>query len=584
MARGRLVIYKNSFILSTLSCSGTFQMLFGANFMEESEWVVGSLYMLSGIGTMLAAGKAAGKISKLPLAKITFLEALLVFFAAVLAIWGGMGLGIVIYIGCTDGLDYGIFAFLFSIIPLILASAIFQYLKFKRWIRYLKIMGVVDDLQKSDIVCRDVYRIFPHKITLRFIRKHNPGAAEQIQTSCGKEKTIGSRKSAEETPNQREDFLPMMVSLSRDIAFPEKNAGLRLRDLFVFCFSTGDIRVVRVLNLDYYFVFIGFYVNDDTKMYYLTKKQWSKLLDSKLKEEDFPSDTAGWESLRTIEQRYSAKDIDDLIEAAVQQGMTLQDMCRDYSDCLMNYVTVQDIRIVRRIDREQYFAVLPVSEKDMYSVDLRYLNQDEVKKIAENKMTRYELLGEQSDWVSLQKCSRKIEKKEIRTFAADAENAGLTLREYLEKKTFPTWFGRMAILYNTKQTSDLLKELKSHSKEVTAAKTRKIIVVAILVMQAPAIICMFPAMAGEKSFILPLLFSGLICISVPLLIYYSVEQIAFKRILKNLQAGGMTDELENSYEACEGLYWEYPRGIMLRYIKKRNPRAAEKISASLKKK
>ena len=115
----------------------------------------------------------------------------------------------------------------------------------------------------------------------------------------------------------------MTVPVSRDIVLPESGA-LRLRNLFVFCFHEEldgiQIMIMRVLNLDHYFAFTGFDINDDTKMYYLTQKQISKLRNSKLKTKDLLSDKAGWESLYTLEQKYSGEDIDDFIRKEKKKG------------------------------------------------------------------------------------------------------------------------------------------------------------------------------------------------------------------------------------------------------------------------
>lgn len=218
----------------------------------------------------------------------------------------------------------------------------------------------------------------------------------------------------------------------------------------------------------------------------------------------------------------------------------------------------------------------------MYSVKLRCLNQDEVNKIAENKITRYELLGKKSDWASIEKCSRGIDRKTIKTFVAEAENAGLTLREYLEKRAFPAWFEIMERLYDAKQVSDFVKALKLCSKEMTAAKNRKIIaiiVVAVFVFYG----CITPVIFKEHELIL-------ICIeffyvAVTLLVYFAAEHRAFKKFLKRMETDGITaNMLGRSNRMCEKMYWEYPCRITLRYIKKYNPQAAQKILASLKKK
>lgn len=105
MSRAPLEMNKNSFILSTLSCSGTFQLMMGAALLQEPEWGIGIVYMLIGFGTILGTSRAAAKISALHAAKKTFLESLLVFFAGVLAIWGALCLSIV---GAffTEGLDF----------------------------------------------------------------------------------------------------------------------------------------------------------------------------------------------------------------------------------------------------------------------------------------------------------------------------------------------------------------------------------------------------------------------------------------------------------------------------------------------
>lgn len=584
MARGRLVIHENSFILSTLSCSGTLQMMLGAGLLKELGWKTGILSILLGFGTVFASIRAAEKIPALPAAKKTFTESLLAFFAGVLTVSGGLSLLVVGSAFGEEGMDYGIMFLLSALIFLIPASAIFEYLKFRRWIRYLKIMGVIEDLPRSETACREVYNTYPRRKTLNFIRKHNPGSAEQIKTSRGKEKTTGTAKSAEEDPEPKEDLRPMMAPVSRDAVFPEKSAGLRLRDLFVYNYGTDDIHVMRILNLDHYFAFTGFFVDDTTKMYYLNKKQRIQFFNSKLKEEDLLNDTAGWESLRTIEQRYSAKDLDDFIESAVRKGMTLQDMCRYCPDYFLNYGAMQDIRLVRMIDREQYFAVLPASKKDMYHVMLRPLEQEEVHKIGENRITRYELLGKRCDWVSAEDYFKEIDRKTRETFAADAENAGLTLREYLEKRAFPAGFGGMEKLYKTQMLSDFVKLLKSHSKEMTAAK-RRTTIAAVLLAAFGLYGCLTPVMFPEREMFLLLMGIELFYVAVILFVYFLAEQGAFKKILKRMEAKGVTeDRLENSYRACDKLYWEYPRRITLRYIKKRNPQAAQKILASRKKK
>lgn len=59
MVRARLVIHKNSFILSTLSCSGTLQMMMGWLLLKEPEWGAGILSLIIGVGLILGTSHTA---------------------------------------------------------------------------------------------------------------------------------------------------------------------------------------------------------------------------------------------------------------------------------------------------------------------------------------------------------------------------------------------------------------------------------------------------------------------------------------------------------------------------------------------
>lgn len=377
----------------------------------------------------------------------------------------------------------------------------------------------------------------------------------------------------------------MTVPVSRDIVLPESGA-LRLRNLFVFCFHEEldgiQIMIMRVLNLDHYFAFTGFDINDDTKMYYLTQKQISKLRNSKLKTKDLLSDKAGWESLYTLEQKYSGEDIDDFIRAAVKKGLTLQDLGERAIDCLINYDAMQDIRIVRKINSNQYFAVLSADEKDMSPTMLRALDQEQVDKLRDNKITRYELLGKIGDWVSVEKYDRGSVGSTVRTFTADVEAEGFNLKEYLVKRAFPLRYDLMEVVRETEIISDFLRKVKFCSKEMRAAKNRKII--AIIVVAGYVLFgCMTPAIFDENE----LLFIGieLFYVAVTLLVYFAAERRAFKKFLKRMETDGITENtLVRSNRACEKMYREYPCRKTLKYIKNYNPQAVQSILASLKKK
>ncbi len=262
-------------------------------------------------------------------------------------------------------------------------------------------------------------------------------------------------------------------------------------------------------------------------MYYMTKEQFSKLHNSKLKTKDLLSDKAGWESLYTLEQKYSREDIDDFIRAAVEKGLTLQDLGKRAIDCLINYDAMQDIRIIRRMNSNQYFAVLPDSEKDMSPTMLRSLDQEQVDKLRDNKITRYELLGKIGNWVPIEKYDRGSGENPVKTFTADVEAESFTLKEYLAKRAFPMRFDLMEHVRETEIISDFLRKVKFCSKEMRAAKGRKtiaLIVLAVFVLYG----CMTPVIFDEKELLLIVICIDLFYVAVTLLVYFAVEHRVFK--------------------------------------------------------
>lgn len=113
-----------------------------------------------------------------------------------------MGLvGIVILIKERDA-EGGISMLVVCFLLVIVSEIISERKKYKQMVEFLKSNGLFERLPDDVGLCFDVYNSNRSKITLKFIEKYNPHAAEQIREAL--RRVIFERKNSDNKKNDNE--------------------------------------------------------------------------------------------------------------------------------------------------------------------------------------------------------------------------------------------------------------------------------------------------------------------------------------------------------------------------------------------
>ena len=126
----------------------------------------------------------------------SILAGIVEFFARFMGLIGIVGL-----IKERD-VEGGVSMLVLCFLLVIVSEIISERKKYKQMVKFLKSNGLLEQLSSDVKLCCDVYNSNPSKITLRFIGKHNPAAAELIKEALRRAKL--ERKNSNKKKDDKE--------------------------------------------------------------------------------------------------------------------------------------------------------------------------------------------------------------------------------------------------------------------------------------------------------------------------------------------------------------------------------------------